>query len=74
MTSKMATKGHVTIFFIIIFGSNECSIYWQHSVKFPKQYVEWFWLYSLAAIVERKNETSLTQQTITIECLNLMQI
>ena len=32
MASKMATKGHVTIFIIII--SNKSDIYKQHSVKF----------------------------------------
>ena len=31
VASKMAAKGHVTKIFII--GSNECFIYYQHSVK-----------------------------------------
>ena len=45
MVSKMATKGHLTIFIII--GSNERIIYEQNSEKVSQQYVEWFWGYSV---------------------------
>ena len=42
----MATKGHVTIFIIII-SSNESFIYKQHSVKVSQQNVEGFYTYSV---------------------------
>ena len=35
VASKMAAKGHVTIFIII--GSNKCFIYLQHAVKVSQQ-------------------------------------
>ena len=46
MASKMAIKGHVTTFIIFI-DLNEGNIYMPHSVKVSKQYVEWFWRYSV---------------------------